>query len=155
MQTLGRHYVPWFNLKYQRTGSLWEGRFRATVLDAASYFLPCAQLLEYQPVLDGLATEMEAWPWSSHAHHVGLRKDALLTDHPIYWALGNTPFDREAVYKRRCETPPDLRLGEAVDEATRKGWALGQEYFLQQIGKQTERRLQPARRGRPSKQSTA
>lgn len=149
MQAVGRLYVPWFNARHDRSGSLWEGRFRATVMEARDYFCPCAHWIEYQPVLDGLAVDMAAYPWSSHAHHIGLRKQAWLTDHPVYWSLGNTPFEREAAFQQLCETPPEPRMAEAIDAATRKAWALGDEAFKASLSKLTDRRLQPARRGRP------
>lgn len=151
MQTLGRHYVPYFNAKYARSGSLWEGRFRATVLDAAAYLIPCSIWIEHQSVLAGLSADMASYLWSSHAHHVGSAKDALVTDHSAYWALGNTPFEREAAYRDLSESPPDNELAQAIEQATWKGWALGSDGFKKQLEKLTERRLLPARRGRPSK----
>ncbi len=151
MQALGRHYVPFFNLKYARSGSLWEGRFRATVLEASSYFIACSCLIEYQPVQAALVSGMEDYSWSSYAHHIGSAKDVLITDHPGYWALGNTPFDREAAYKRLSETPPAADLSEAIELATWKGWALGSDEFKKQLEKLTSRRLHPVRRGRPAK----
>lgn len=150
MQALGRHYVPYFNAKYARSGSLWEGRFRATVLEPG-YFISCSCLIEHQPVAAELVEELAAYPWSSHAHHIGSSKDVLITDHPGYWALGNTPFDREAAYQLLSESPPDALQVETIELATWKGWALGSETFRRQLEKQTARRLQPAKRGRPPK----
>lgn len=151
MQAIGRHYVPWFNARHQRSGSLWEGRFRATVIDAATYFVPCAHLIEYQPLHEAVSMDMEHYRWSSHAHHTGARRQAWLTDHPAYWKLGNTPFEREAVYKQLCASPPAPRVAEAIAEATRKAWALGPDSFRASLAKLTDRRLAPARRGRPPK----
>ncbi len=151
MQAIGRHYVPWFNARHGRSGSLWEGRFRATVMDADAFFADCAHWVEYQPVLAGLVAEMAGYPWSSHGHHLGVRKQPWLTDHPVYWRLGNTPFDREVAYQRRCELPPDPKKAAAIEAATRKSWALGGEEFKLSLSKLTDRRLQPARRGRPPK----
>lgn len=153
MQAVGRLYVPYFNTRHRRSGSLWEGRFRATVVDAGAHFADCAHLLEYLPVQAGLSADMAAYPWSSHAHHTGLQRQPWLTDHPIYWALGNTPFDREAAYQRHCALPPDRRIAQAIEEATHKGWVLGSETFRAGLAKLTPRRLQPARRGRPRKQA--
>lgn len=155
MQTLGRHYVPYFNAKYARTGSLWEGRFRATVLEAATYFLPCSAIIEYQPVASGISTEHGAYPWSSYAHHSGSGKSALITDHPAYWALGNTPFEREAAYRQLSEMPPSAAMAEEIETATWKGWALGSENFRKQLAKLTPRRLHPVKRGRPPKTGSA
>lgn len=151
MQSLGRLYVPYFNARYGRTGSLWEGRYRATVLDPATYFVPCAHLIESQPVSVGLVPEVAFYPWSSHAHHIGDRKESWLTDHPAYWALGNTPFEREAAYRQISASPLDAAMTEKIIEATRKAWALGPEEFCKRLAKLTARRLAPARRGRPRK----
>jgi putative transposase len=151
MQAIGRRYVPYFNARHRRSGSLWEGRFRTTVLDADAYFMECARLLEYQPVKAGLAADMVSYPWSSHAHHLGLRKQAWLTDHAAYWKLGNTPFDREIAYQEFCSHPPERKQVDAIEEATSRGWALGSASFKAALAKLTDRRLQPARRGRPPK----
>lgn len=152
MQSVGRLYVPYFNARHRRTGSLWEGRFRATVIDAEQYFLGCAHWIEFQPVQAGLAADMAAWPWSSHAHHLGQRREPWLVDHPIYWQLGNTPFDREIAYQQLCAMPPERKLSEALADATHKGWVLGSDAFQAALARLTGRRLQPARRGRPRKQ---
>ena len=151
MQSLGRLYVPYFNARYGRTGTLWEGRFRATVLDPVTYFVPCAHLIEYQPVSAGLVLDIAAYPWSSHAHHVGHRKEPWLTDHPAYWALGNTPFEREAAYQQISEAPASSAMSEKILVATRKAWALGSDEFCRRLAKLTVRRLAPTKRGRPRK----
>lgn len=151
MQALGRRYVPFFNSRHRRSGSLWEGRYRATVVDADAYFMECVRLLEYQPVRDGLAADMVSYPWSSHAHHLGLRKQAWLTDHAAYWKLGNTPFDREIAYQQFCTHAPERKVADAIEQATSRGWALGSQAFKASLAKLTDRRLQPARRGRPAK----
>lgn len=155
MQSLGRLYVPYFNARYGRTGSLWEGRFRATVLDPVAYFISCAHLIESQPVSAGLVADVAGYPWSSHAHHVGHRKEAWLTDHPAYWALGNTPFEREAAYQQISESPVSASIAEQIVVATRKAWALGSDEFCRRLAKLTARRLSPARRGRPRKTTVA
>ena len=151
MQSLGRLYVPYFNARYGRTGTLWEGRFRATVLDPVAYFVPCAHLIEYQPVSAGLVSDIAAYPWSSYAHHVGHRKEPWLTDHSAYWALGNTPFEREAAYRQISDAPVSSAMSEKILVATRKAWALGSEEFCRRLAKLTVRRLAPTKRGRPRK----
>lgn len=151
MQGLGRVYVPYFNQRHGRSGSLWGGRYRATVVDAESYFTACTHFIEQLPVQTGVSHEMAAYPWSSYAHHAGLSRRPWLTDHPAYWALGNTPFDREAAYQRRCAQPPNPSLMAAIEAATHKGWALGSDHFKAALAKLTPRRLQPTRRGRPPK----
>ena len=153
MQAIGRHYVPYFNARHQRSGSLWAGRFRSTVLESDAYFIPCAQLIEQQALQAGLVSTLSAYPWCSHAHHVGSRREPWITDHPGYWALGNTPFDREVAYQRLSDTPVAAALVAEIESATHKSWPLGSEAFRRSLGKLTVRRLEPAKRGRPSKGS--
>jgi putative transposase len=151
MQWIGRHYVPYFNMKYQRSGTLWQGRYKATVIDAQQYFLACSQFVESSPVRAGLVASPSDYPWSSVAHHVGMRGDPLITDHSRYWALGNTPFDREAAYRSFLEHGLSANEVQALNEATQRAWPLGSEKFKALLAKQTNRRVSPAKRGRPAK----
>ena len=100
MQWIGRYYVPYFNQKYQRTGTLWEGRYKATVIDSEQYFMICSRYIELNPVRAGLVDNPADYRWSSYAHHVGIKADPLISDHSLYWRLGNTPFGREAAYSQ-------------------------------------------------------
>ena len=151
MQALGRQYVAAFNRRHGRRGTLWEGRFRATVIEPQRYLLACMTYIEQHPVRLGLVTEPTDYVWSSHAHHRGLRNDPVVSDHSLFWALGNTPFDREARYCALLEQGlSSLQLG-AITEATRKGWALGSEGFLSSLAEDSPRRLSPRPRGRPRK----
>lgn len=151
MQWIGRHYVPYFNAKYQRTGTLWQGRYRATVIDSEQYFLLCSRYIESHPVRAGLASSAEEYPWSSISHHVGVKPDPLITDHPVFWALGNTPFDREANYKALLDLGISQREVDTLSEATLKGWPLGSDHFKATLSKQVNRRVIPGKRGRPRK----
>lgn len=151
MQWVGRHYVPYFNAKYQRAGTLWQGRYKATVIDSENYFLTCSQYIELSPVRLGLAGSPGDYPWSSHAHHLGMRPDPLIQDHPLFWALGNTPFDREAAYRNLVDQGLSENQWLALETAIAKGWPLGSEKFLNMLAKQASRRVSPARRGRPAK----
>ena len=155
MQAIGRHYVPYFNARHGRSGNLWEGRYRATVMEADTYFLACAQLIEQQPVVAGIVADPLSYSWSSYAHHSGARREVWLADHPAYWALGNTPFEREAAYQQLAQASGSSELIAEIEAATRKAWPLGSEEFRRRLGKLTDRRLEPARRGRPRKQSPA
>jgi putative transposase len=151
MQWVGRHYVPYFNGKYQRAGTLWQSRYKATVIDSTNYFLQCSRYIELNPVRSGLVSSPDEYPWSSYAHHAGLRSDPVIHDHPVFWALGNTPFDREAAYRALAEQGLSERELAVLRDATRKGWALGSEQFKTVLAKQANRRVSPARRGRPPK----
>jgi putative transposase len=151
MQWVGRQYVPYFNKKYQRSGTLWEGRYRATVIDSEHYFLTCSRYIELNPVRAGLAGVAGDYPWSSYAHHVGQKHDSLITDHSLYWSLGNTPFDRELAYRDLVDQSLPAAEVAMLTEATLKGWALGSDKFKEQLAKQTSRRVSPGKRGRPPK----
>lgn len=151
MQALGRRYVGAFNRRHGRSGTLWEGRFRAAVIESERYFIACMRFIESQPVRAGLVPHAADWAWSSAAHHLGRRHDPLVADHPLFWALGNTPFDREMAYGRWLEHGTSAAEADVLLRSASKGWALGSEAFLARLAELTPRPLQPRRRGRPRK----
>lgn len=155
MQWVGRHYVPYFNAKHRRTGTLWQGRYRATVIDPDQYLLLDSRFIELCPVREGLVSNPADYPWSSCAAHVGAKSDPLINDHPRYWALGNTPFDRELAYKALLDQGLAPDMVRMLDEATRKGWPLGSDIFKSALTKQVKRRVTPAKRGRPARTGAA
>lgn len=149
MQAVGRGYVRYFNDRHGRTGTLWEGRYRSTLLQAERYLLPCMALIDLAPVRAGLADAAEAFAWSSYGHYAGLRHDRLVAPHPLYWQLGNTPFAREAGYAGLVHGGVMASDETALIEATLRGWAAGDASFLASLQKTTERRVTKARAGRP------
>jgi putative transposase len=102
---------------------------------------------------DGGVAQVEGCPVSSRGHHVGRRQDSLVTDHALFWALGNTPFDREANYRRLLDDGLEAARREELESAVRTGWPLGSEVFVAQLSVKTDRRLVPLKRGRPPKRS--
>lgn len=150
MQWIGRHYVPYFNQRYGRGGTLWQGRYRATVVDAELYLLAVCRYIELNPVRNGLAATPGDYPWSSYMHHIGAKQDGLITDHPRYWSIGNTPFDREIAYRQLTEEALSEDDVTSITDATLKGWALGSDDFKAALERQTRRRVSPAKRGRPT-----
>lgn len=151
MQWIGRYYVPYFNQKYGRSGTLWQGRYKTSLIDADKYFMSCSRYIEFHPVRAGLAGDAASYPWSSYAHHAGLKPDSLITDHAQYWALGNTPFQREAAYISLTEqalTPAEI---EVINKAVLKGWPLGSDKFKTELQNKVKRQVLPAKRGRPFK----
>ncbi len=103
MQALGRRYVTRFNRRHGHTGTLWDGRFRATVIEPGQHLAACICFVELAPVRCGLVREAQDHPWSSARNHLGQASDPLVADHPLYWAIGNTPFEREAAHRRLLE----------------------------------------------------
>ena len=148
MQAVGRSYVRAFNDRHGRSGTLWEGRYRATVLQAERYLLPCMVYLDLNPVRAGLVAEARDFAWSSHHHYAGLRSDRFLSPHPLYWTLGNTPFAREAGYAERVRAGIGPRDEQLLTESALQGWAAGDERFVAQLQEATGRRLVKARAGR-------
>ena len=151
MQWIGRYYVPYFNVKYARTGTLWQGRYKTAVIDSERYFLLCSRHIELNPVRAGIVAAPGDFRWSSYRHHVGLAHDPLITEHPLYWALGNTPFAREAVYQHLVDQTVSAQDATALTEATLKGWAIGSESFKQALEKDVRQRVTPVKAGRPRK----
>jgi len=151
IQRVGRYYVPWYNAKYKRSGGLFQGRFKTSLIDADKYFMLCSRYIESNPVRSGLVAEASAYRWSSYAHHAGIRPDSLIVDHALYWALGNTPFQREATYielNARAISQAEMAV---VDAAVLKGWPLGSDQFKAQLQQRAQRQVLPAKRGRPFK----
>ena len=151
MQALGRRYVGAHNAVHGRTGTLWEGRYKCSPVETELYFLACMRYVELNPVRAGMVERAVDHPWSSAAHHLGLRRDPLLTEHPMYWALGNTPFERQRRWQDLLEAAADARETERITQTTLKGWALGSEAFVQAHEPGVERPMAPRRRGRPRK----
>ena len=150
MQSVARTYVAAFNRRHGRAGTLWRSRYRATVLEAQALLVTCMRYVESRPVYAGQPSAVD-YPWSSAAHHVGRQASPLVTDHPAYWRLGNTPFEREAAYRALLEQALTAKEMQRIEEAAEKGWALGSERFVQELSQQTPRRLRPLSRGRPAK----
>lgn len=153
MQAVGRSYVRYFNDLHQRRGTLWEGRYRATLIQAERFLLPCMAYIDLNPVRAGLVAQASDYPWSSHAHYLGQRQDKWLTPHPQIWALGNTPFAREAAYAELVQAGLDSRSQTALTDAAMQGWALGDAAFVANLQSQTGRRLSKKAPGRPARKS--
>ena len=149
MAAVARRYGQHFNRRYGRTGTIWEGRFRSTVAADDAHVLGCYRFVDASPVRAQLVEDPAAYAWSSCAHHVGRRTDAFVTDHAQYWALGNTPFERQAAYERLCRQPLGA-MAERIAEGTLKGWALGE---IDAAGASPSRRATPLQRGRPRRTS--
>lgn len=125
MQQLGRRYVRYFNDRHQRSGTLWQSRYRSTVVEPARFLIPSYCYIELNPVRAGLVSNPSDYPWTSCRHHLGLVRDALIADHAAFWALGNTPFEREARYRALLDAGPSAGELAAIRYAAYRGWLLG------------------------------
>ena len=149
MQAVGRRYVRYFNDSQGRSGTLWEGRYKSTLIQTERYLVACMAYIDLNPVRAGLVAEARDYPWSSHGHYVGLRGDKLITPHPLYWELGNTPFAREAAYAELVRAGITVDQQTALTQSVLRGWALGEPDFVADLQKRTERRVSKTHAGRP------
>ena len=99
MQMLGARYVRYFNDRHERSGALWEGRYRSSIIDSERYFLLCSRYIETNPVRAGIVTRPEDFPWSSFRCNANGQEDALVTPHDIYLALSDGPSPRQMAYR--------------------------------------------------------
>lgn len=150
MQAVGRRYVRYFNDRHGRTGTLWEGRYRSTVIETERYLLTCMAYIDLNPVRAGMVAQAGDHVGSSHAHYVGLRQDKLITPHPLWWTLGNTPFAREAAYAELVHAGVGAADQTALTASALRGWALGGPDFAAHLQTLTARRTRPQRPGRPA-----
>jgi putative transposase len=148
-QAVGRRFGADYNRRHGRRGALWEGRFRTSVVEAEVHWLDCCRYVESMPVRMGLCGSPQEYSWSSARHHVGVQADIGITEHPRYWALGNTPFEREARYGQALEQPLPEAVARRLNESLAKGWAMGSAGFIASLALLTQRRLSPLGRGRP------
>jgi putative transposase len=147
MQTLGRRYVRHINHTYQRTGTLWEGRYKSSLIDSEHYLLTCHRYIELNPVRAGMVEHPLNYAWSSYHHNAAGQSDPLIEEHPGYLALGASAALRQSAYRQLFETHLDEACLEEIRNSANKGWVLGNERFKKQIEHQLNRRVGPLPRG--------
>jgi putative transposase len=151
-QSAGRKYVQYFNFTYKRSGTLWEGRYRATVIDTEQYLLKLMRYIDLNPVRAGMVNHPRDYPWSSHRRYAygddGLNQSWLIA-HDEYLKLDRQEAARREAYRALFRSELDPGDMTAIRESVHKGWALGSERFRQMIETLGDRRAAPAARGRP------
>ena len=149
MQSIGRKYVKYFNSNYQRTGTLFEGRYKASLIESDRYFLACSRYIEENPVRAGMVSSPSEYRWSSYHHHMAEHDDYLIKDHPTYLALGDNPWTRAQVYKKLFDEIVDEQTLHCIRSSIQKDMVLGGENFLKEMEKILNMRVRPGERGRP------
>ena len=154
MQALGREYVQYFNHSYDRTGTLWEGRYKSTLVDSENYLLTVYRYIEMNPVRAEMVRHASEYPWSSYRYNALGREIKMITPHQEYLRLGSCCDSRQSAYRSLFRGRLTERELAAIREATNKAWALGDDRFKAQIEAKTGRRATPLGRGgdRKSKQ---
>jgi putative transposase len=148
MQALGKRYAQNFNHFHKRTGTLWEGRYKSTVIQDDKYLLTCMAYIDLNPVRAGIVSAPVDFQWSSHRSYIGQQVIPLITPHALLWTLGNTPFARETAYAQFVESGLAADRQSELTESALKGWALGDTSFLAQLQTLTPRRASKMRVGR-------
>lgn len=147
VQYLGRYYVQYFNHVHQRSGTLWEGRYKATLIDSEAYLLTCHRYIELNPVRAGMVERPREYHWSSYPANAHGVPDHRLTPHPLYLALGNDGEDRSRAYRALFRNHlPDQDI-ELIRKSTNKSWVLGNDRFREKIEGLLNRHVAPKSRG--------
>jgi putative transposase len=149
MQSLGRCYVRYFNNAYQRTGTLWEGRFKACLVEEEAYLLQLYRYIELNPVRAGMVVNPADYYWSSYQINALGKVSTLCTPHSLYLALGSKKIDRHLNYQGLFDSPLTEGQLELIRRTVNKGIVLGNERFYSEVAVLTGRRLATGKCGRP------
>lgn len=150
MQFVGRHYVPYLNKKYGKSGSAWEGRYKASLVQEANYFLKVMRYIELNPVRANMVELPGHYRWSSFCHNIGEGGISFVKPHPVYNGLGCDRSERIAAYQElfsSCLEPEDVKR---IRESWKTGTPLGNDMFREKIEKQLQCKVGSTKRGRPA-----
>jgi putative transposase len=151
MQHLGRRYVQYVNFAYRRSGTLWEGRYKAALVDAECCLLATYRFIECNPVRAGLAVSPADYPWSSYAFSALGVPDRAITPHSLYRGLGPDAHTRQVIYRDMARTTLHVNAVEEIRIALQQQVVYGSEQFKEQIEQTCSYRVRPGLRGRPRK----
>ncbi|MGB5081819.1 MAG: transposase [Burkholderiales bacterium] len=155
MQYLGRHYVQYVNRTHCRSGTLWERRFRAHLVESECYLLTLYRYIERNPVRAGVVTAPDQYPWSSARAHLARDESALIVDHEAFLCLGETPETRALAYDTLVREPLNDGMLSQIRAAANRGMVLGSERFKDQLEIQLGRRVRLGRPGRKPRLTSA
>ena len=152
MKRLGQRYVQYINRTYQRSGTLWEGRFRSCLVNEEHYLLGCYRYIELNPVRAGMVAHPAAYRWCSYRANAQGEHIEWLEAHPLYHALGHTPAARQMAYRELFKDQLASGLVDQIRHATNGNYALGSDQFRQAAAAVLGRRVSPGLPGRPRKE---
>lgn len=151
MISLGRRYVQYINRSYRRTGTLWDSRYKSSLVDADGYLLCCQRYIELNPVRAGMVNQPGAYFWSSFRCHAEGQADPLVTPHAVYQALGADQPSRQQAYRGLFQYHFDPEALAAIRLGVQQSQPVGNPRFLDTIERMTGQRRGPKPRGRPRK----
>lgn len=141
LQSVGRRYVRYVNQVYRRSGTLWEGRYKSTLIDSDRYLLTCSRYIELNPVRAAMVAHPGDYPWSSFRGNAAGAEGPNLSPHPLYLALGDSPAARGQAYRALFDRHLDSQAVRAIREATEAGAVLGNNRFKEEIEAVLNRRV--------------
>jgi len=147
MQSLGRYYVRNINMKYKRSGTLWEGRFKSTLVQSDLYFVSVMRYIALNLVRANMVQLVAEYPWSSFQHKGLGKKIELITSHSTYKALASQKRERLQAYIQLFDQQIVEHTIQEIRDATNKSWVLGDAVFKRQIEEQLDRSCSPYQRG--------
>mgnify|MGYP001806556246 CR=1 FL=1 len=147
--TLGRRFVQYINKIYRRTGTLWDSRYKSSLIQTDTYLLRCQRYIEINPVRADMVRDPGEYPWSSYRANGLGASDPLLSPHALYLELGASPDSRQAAYRELFRTDLDEVALAELRLAIQQSQPIGNERFLQQIEQMTGQRREARPRGRP------
>lgn len=139
MQSLGRYYVRYINTTYERTGTLWEGRFKSSLVNSDEYLLNLYRYIEMNPVRAGMVDHPSKYAWSSYHDNGGNKQMSLITPHPLFLSLGEGKEQRKNCYNELLQCPLSASIVQQITAASDKSKILGNSNFVTQISQQLER----------------
>lgn len=151
MQYVGRRYVPYINYTYGTSGTLWEGRFKASLVQEEAYLLTCMRYIELNPVRAGMVKSPSQYRWSSYRSNGQGKEDKLLTPHEVYMALGRTLEKRCEAYRDLFKAHLDPGVLDTITAAWQTGTPLGNDHFREKIERKLKCKVGYSKRGRPKK----
>ena len=151
IQYIGRYYVPYFNSKYDTKGSLWSGRYKASIIHEKAYLLKTMCFIESQPVKEGIVSHPGEHNWSSYGCNANAEFDVVIRPHPLFLSLGESTVIRCEHYKRLFDHRIDQEEAELIQYAWKSGTPLGEYDFLRHVEKELDTKVGYYRQGRPKK----
>ena len=149
---LGRRYVQYINTTYRRTGTLWDSRYKSSLIQAETYLLACQRYIELNPVRAAMVDDPAHYRWTSYRHNALGQASPYLTPHSLYLAIGRGDIDRQAAYRDLFRAQLDTKAIDDIRLALNQNQPLGNSRFYARIEAMTGQRREAKPRGRPSLQ---
>ena len=154
MQYMGRRYVPYINHSYGTSGSIWEGRYKASLIHDEEYLLSCMRYIELNPVTADMTKAPGQYRWSSYRFNALGKRDKLITPHDLYLGMAKTHISRLEAYRDLFKAHVEEDVINDIRAAWQTGTPLGNDFFREKIERKLKSKVGQSRRGRPNKQVT-